>query len=176
VTAQGYTGPSVSISDVNGLQAGLDAKLPKITPEIVDTTFVVRKGDNSAGLRYRATGSAVDVEKSSGDIIESSWSGAQPGSGVQTNLRRWRGDGNTLVGRTDFGSGAFAAEQVIESGAAGPYAKLGGGRGMGSMTHFGRKATAGAPTTGTWFTGDVIMDSANAWHYCTAGGTPGTWT
>lgn len=40
----------------------------------------------------------------------------------------------------------------------------------------GRLSTSGAPSTGTWATGDIVMDSANAWHYCTAGGSPGTWT
>lgn len=40
----------------------------------------------------------------------------------------------------------------------------------------GRLSTSGAPGSGTWATGDIVMDSANAWHYCTAGGTPGTWT
>lgn len=39
----------------------------------------------------------------------------------------------------------------------------------------GRKATTGAPTSGTWQTGDVVMDSAKAWFLCTAGGSPGTW-
>jgi hypothetical protein len=116
----------------------------------------------------------VDVEKSSGDIIESSWSGAQPGAGAQTNLRRWRGDGNTFVGRTEFGSGAFASEMIIDP--ANGYAKIGGKNGMAPINVVGRKATAGAPTTGTWALGDTVLDSANAWHYCTAGGTPGTWT
>jgi hypothetical protein len=40
----------------------------------------------------------------------------------------------------------------------------------------GRSGSAGAPVAGTWLTGDYMMDSANALHYCTAGGTPGTWT
>ena len=39
----------------------------------------------------------------------------------------------------------------------------------------GRKSTTGAPSSGTWTTGDVIMDSAKIWWLCTAGGTPGTW-
>lgn len=39
----------------------------------------------------------------------------------------------------------------------------------------GRKTTTGAPTTGTWVTGDTLMDSAKVWWLCTAGGTPGTW-
>ncbi|MFI2663287.1 hypothetical protein [Micromonospora carbonacea] len=40
----------------------------------------------------------------------------------------------------------------------------------------GQRATTGAPTSGTWTTGDVVLDSAGAVYLCTAGGTPGTWT
>ncbi len=36
-------------------------------------------------------------------------------------------------------------------------------------------ATAGAPTTGTWFTGDITLDSQDVLRVCTAGGSPGTW-
>lgn len=39
----------------------------------------------------------------------------------------------------------------------------------------GRKTTTGAPTTGTWVAGDVLMDSAKVWWLCTAAGSPGTW-
>jgi hypothetical protein len=35
--------------------------------------------------------------------------------------------------------------------------------------------TAGAPTTGTWVTGQSILDSNGVIWNCTAGGTPGTW-
>jgi len=34
---------------------------------------------------------------------------------------------------------------------------------------------AGHPTTGTWVTGQAILDSAGAVWTCTVGGTPGTW-
>lgn len=37
------------------------------------------------------------------------------------------------------------------------------------------KATAGAPTTGTWAVGDLVADSNGVYWRCTAGGTPGTW-
>ncbi|MFI1194092.1 hypothetical protein ACH4T9_12655 [Micromonospora sp. NPDC020750] len=40
----------------------------------------------------------------------------------------------------------------------------------------GQRPTTGAPTSGTWTTGDVVLDSAGAVFLCTAGGTPGTWT
>jgi hypothetical protein len=39
----------------------------------------------------------------------------------------------------------------------------------------GRRATTGAPTTGTWVAGDVVADSAFDLYLCTVSGTPGTW-
>lgn len=39
----------------------------------------------------------------------------------------------------------------------------------------GQKTGTGAPTTGTWVTGDAVVDSAGVLWLCTAGGTPGTW-
>jgi hypothetical protein len=48
--------------------------------------------------------------------------------------------------------------------------------GLAGVRLAGFKATAGAPTTGTWAAGDVVLDSAGAWHLCTTAGTPGTWT
>jgi hypothetical protein len=39
----------------------------------------------------------------------------------------------------------------------------------------GQRGSTGAPTTGTWATGDVVLDSAGAVWLCTAGGSPGTW-
>jgi hypothetical protein len=39
----------------------------------------------------------------------------------------------------------------------------------------GGLASTGAPTSGSWIAGDVVIDSAGAWYLCTVGGTPGTW-
>ncbi|SBT63918.1 hypothetical protein GA0070622_0886 [Micromonospora sediminicola] len=39
----------------------------------------------------------------------------------------------------------------------------------------GQKTGTGAPTTGTWATGDAVVDAAGVLWLCTAGGTPGTW-
>ena len=47
--------------------------------------------------------------------------------------------------------------------------------GMDPVIVHGRKSTAGAPTTGTWPTGALIMDSNKVLWFCTVGGTPGTW-
>jgi hypothetical protein len=174
MTAQGYTGPAVNLADVNGLQAALDAKLDEANGVVADSTLTVKKADDSAALRFRTTGGAVDVEKSSGDIHVSTWNGATPFTGVQTDLQRWRGDGTTMVGRTEFGTGPFAAEMVIDP--TNGFAKIGGKNGMTPLQFCGRKATAGAPTTGTWAQWDMIIDSANAIHVCSVAGTPGTWT
>jgi hypothetical protein len=40
---------------------------------------------------------------------------------------------------------------------------------------FGIFGAAGAPLSGTWLTGDFIIDLNGATFVCTAGGTPGTW-
>ncbi|MEV8033869.1 hypothetical protein [Streptomyces sp. NPDC086182] len=55
-------------------------------------------------------------------------------------------------------------------------AAAGSKNGLTGIRLAGFKATSGAPTTGTWAAGDVVLDSAGAWHLCTAAGTPGTWT
>ena len=55
-------------------------------------------------------------------------------------------------------------------------ASFGGKNALGAIRFAGFKNTAGAPTTSTWASGDLVLDSAGAWHLCTTGGTPGTWT
>lgn len=52
---------------------------------------------------------------------------------------------------------------------------LGGLTGVAGLRFVGRKATAGAPTTGTFLTNDLALDSDGVWWVCTSGGTPGTW-
>jgi hypothetical protein len=144
--------------------------------DVVDSTWQVRKSDGSAAVRLRSNGGAVDIEKSSGDVHVGSWDGATPFTGTQVDIQRWRGNGTTMVGLTEFGSGPFASEQVIDSRTGQMFAKLGGKNGLLPIGICGRKTTAGAPTTGTWATGDVVLDSANTLHQCTIGGTPGTWS
>ena len=56
---------------------------------------------------------------------------------------------------------------------------MGSGHGGYGLTEFLGLAkltsTTGAPTSGTWTTGQLIMDSAGVVWACTAGGTPGAW-
>lgn len=145
MTANGYTGEGtgpISIADVDDLQEqldgkqpvgtyltaedidnlvsteslneGLDTRLPVTNPVVTDSTFtVVRSGGGAA--RWRTTGAALDIELV-GDVIESRRAN-QDFSGTQVNLRRMRGDGNTLVGRTEFGSGPHASEYFVDVGA-----------------------------------------------------------
>lgn len=156
------------------LAAEHDDFLPNENPELVNTTLLVRKADDSAGLRVRTTGSAVDLEKSATDIIVSTWSGALPGVGSQATLQRWRGDGTTFVGVTAFGSSAYANEMTVD--VPNGFANFGGKNGLGTIRFCGFKATPGAPAGSPWAAGDLILDSAGAWHLCTVSGTPGTWT
>lgn len=39
-----------------------------------------------------------------------------------------------------------------------------------------RRSSPGAPTTGAWVLGDLVLDSLGILWYCIASGTPGTWT
>jgi hypothetical protein len=155
-----------------GLTAGLDTKLNKAGGEVVDSTLVVRKGDSSSGIRMRATGGAVDYDKMNGDIIISSFAG--PGfTGAQTNLQRWRNDGNTFVGKTSFSTTAYGEEQIID--ATSGEARLGAKNGASNIVFAGYVDVSGAPATGTWAAGNVVMTKTGVYR-CTIGGTPGTWT
>lgn len=149
-----------------------DASGTLATTTIADGTFAVSRTAGGAA-RWRATGSALDID-TVGDVIESSFAN-QDFTGTQTNIRRIRaGSGNTLVGLTEFGTTPYAAEMTINPTTG--VATLGGKNGMSPILLCGRKLTPGAPTTGTWDAGNAIIDSVGAWHLCTAGGTPGTWT
>jgi hypothetical protein len=151
----------------------LDEYLPVNGGEVVDSTLSIRKGDGSSGIRFRSTGGAVDIDKLNGDIIIGSWS--EPGyTGTQTGLQRWRANGTTFAGYTEFGGNVYGGQQAID-GADG-VAKLGAKNGLTNVKIAGLKATPGAPTTGDWAAGEIVLDSAGAWHLCTVAGAPGTWT
>lgn len=52
-------------------------------------------------------------------------------------------------------------------------------RGDNSLSPFklrGLETTTGAPTTGTWAVGDLVIDAGGASWLCTTAGTPGTWS
>ena len=147
--------------------------LPLANAVVSDSTLTVKKSDNSAGIRLRSTGGAVDLDKMNGDIVVSSFAGPQF-AGTQTGLQRWRDNGTTLAGLTEFGDTVYGGQQAID--AADGVAKLGAKNSLANLRFAGYQAAAGAPSSGTWTTGDIVLDSAGILHRCTAGGTPGTWT
>lgn len=86
--------------------------------------------------------------------------------------------GDGTVGGTLGVTGALTASGGLSAtGAvsATTTVSAGGKNSLAILRLCGRKATTGAPGTGTWAVGDAVMDSAGAWHYCTVAGTPGTW-
>lgn len=173
MTANGYTGAAaVDIDQVTGLQAALDAKLDETAPLVTDSTLTVVRSAGGAA-RWRATGDAIDIE-TVGDIIESRREN-QDFTGAQVNLRRLRGDGQTHVGLTEFGSGPYANEQSLDSRVSGQaVAYLGAKNSATNLGICGYLDISTAPTTGTWAAGDVVLTRAGLIR-CTVGGTPGTW-
>lgn len=165
-----YAGINHVHGDLLSAAAAAATYLPKTAPTVTDSTFTVTRSGGGAA-RWRTTGDALDIEVV-GDVIESRRAN-QDFTGAQVDIRRIRGDGQTLVGKTEFGTTPYGAQQVIDAGAG--YAALGSRNGLTNLRFCGYKDTAGAPTTGTWDEGDLIMDSTHTWYRCTADGTPGTW-
>jgi hypothetical protein len=135
--------------------------------------LTVKRADGTGAYRLRVTGGGLDFEIGGLDVFLSKWSGADF-TGTQSNVLRLESAGPHLIGRVQFGTGAFDDVHDIDSGTG--VAALGAKNGLSNVRLCGRKATAGAPTTGTWIAGDVVLDSAGAWHLCATGGTPGVWT
>lgn len=135
--------------------------------------LTVQRGDNTGAYRLRVTGGGLDFEIAGLDVFISKWANADF-SGTQSNVMRWEAAGPHLIGRVQFGTGAFDNVHDIDSGTG--VASLGKKNGLANIRLAGFKGTAGAPASGTWTAGDVVLDSAGAWHLCTASGTPGSWT
>jgi hypothetical protein len=99
-------------------------------------------------------------------------------------VERWAvqmlNDGSNDLFVTDTANGVHALHvtphPTTPTVAIAGVAAAGSKNGLTGVRLAGFKATSGAPTTDTWVAGDVVLDSAGAWHLCTAGGTPGTWT
>jgi hypothetical protein len=77
-----------------------------------------------------------------------------------------------LALRTEFGTNVYGADMSIDPVAG--VAALGNKNGLTNVGICGYKSTAGAPITGTWNAGDVVL-APDGIYRCTAGGTPGVW-
>jgi hypothetical protein len=128
------------------------------------------------GYRFRTDGSALDLEATGVDLLFSNWSG-NGFNGTQRSYARLSADAlNTQwAGKFESVAALYGAAVHTLDPATG-IASLGGKNGLGAIRLAGFKNSAGAPATGTWAAGDVVLDSAGAWHLCSAGGEPGTWT
>jgi hypothetical protein len=139
-----------------------------------DNLTVSRDTPGSLGAyRFRTTGGGLDLEVAGLDCIVSHWANADF-TGTQKALMRWEAAGPHLIGRVQIGTSPY--DNIHDLDATTGVAGLGKKNGLTNIRLAGFKATAGAPTTGAWAAGDVVLDSAGAWHLCTTAGSPGTWT
>lgn len=131
-----------------------------------------------SGKRYRLrrSGAALDFEGSGVDMILSMWS-AEDFTGTQRSYARFSADAQNTqwAGRFESVAALYGAAVHTLDPTTG-VASLGGKNGLTALRLAGFKNSSGAPAAGTWEAGDIVLDSAGAWHLCTAGGTPGTWT
>lgn len=128
------------------------------------------------GYRFRTDGDALDLEATGTDLVISNWSG-NGFNGTQRAYFRLSADAQNIqaAGRFEF-VGALYGGAVHTLDPTTGVASLGGKNGLTAVRLAGLKDSAGAPASGTWATGDVVLDSAGGWHLCSAGGSPGTWT
>lgn len=140
---------------------------------LTEHDLTVRASDGLNAVRARSSSGASIAIDTVGEATVTAWSGADF-TGVETPRQRWHADGVTFAGVVAFGSTVTADEQLIHT--TDLYAKVGGKNGASPVQICGYLDTAGAPTSGTWETGDLVWDIDGAAHLCTAGGTPGTWT
>ena len=163
---------------VTGLLQALAALLPlaggTLTGDLTINghNLTVKRADGAGAYRLRVTGGGLDFEIGGLDVTVSTWTGADF-TGTQSNVMRWEPAGPHLIGRTQYGTSPFDTVHDIDAGTG--VAALGAKNGLLNLRFCGRRTSTGAPTSGTWATGDTVQDSAGALWLCTAGGIPGTW-
>lgn len=168
----------VSIEQVAELAAALAARLlltgGTLTGDLTldGGNLTVSRSDRQGAYRMRVTGGELDFEIGGKDLYLSRFANGDF-SGAQVNLLRMAADGLHLLGRVIYGTGGFDAVHALDATTG--VAELGAKNGLANIRLAGRRATTGAPTTGTWAAGDAIQDSAGTWWLCTISGTPGTW-
>jgi hypothetical protein len=173
----------LSVGTTTGtVAAGDDARitgaLQRATGGTVTADLTV--ADNATATkayRFKVSGGSLDLDAAGEDLYLSAYPNADF-TGTQRTYARYEADTQLahLLGRHLIAAGAFDGSGVADLDPSTGVAAVGAKNSLTNVRFCGFKATAGAPSTGTWTTGDVVLDSAGAWHLCTAGGTPGTWT
>jgi hypothetical protein len=127
--------------------------------------------------RFKVSGGSLDLDAAGEDLYLSAYPNADF-TGTQRAYARYEAGTQLahLLGRHLIAAGAFDATGVADLDPSTGVAAIGAKNSLTNVRVAGFKATAGAPSTGTWADGDVVLDSAGTWHLCTAGGTPGAWT
>lgn len=159
---------------VDTLETALAAVYLALTGGTLTGDLLIQGSDKA--YRFRRGGSALDLEATGVDLLISNWSGTAF-DGTQRSYARLSADAlNTQwAGRVEsvaalYGSSVHALDPNTGIG------EIGGKNSLAAIRFAGFKATSGAPSTDTWIAGDLVLDSDGAWHLCTVGGTPGTWT
>ena len=131
--------------------------------------------DTAKGYRFRRGGSALDLEATGADLLISNWSGTGFNGDQRAYLRLSADAQNVQVaGPVEYVAALYGAA-VHKLDPSTGVAALGARNSLANVRLTGRRATAGAPTSGSWDAGDTVQDSTGVWWLCTASGTPGTW-
>lgn len=127
------------------------------------------------GYRLKRSGASLDFDGTGADLYFSVYSGTVF-DGTQRTYMRLESGAQLLhfIGRTIWGTSPF--DTIFDFDPSTGVAKIGAKNTLANVFVAGRRASVGAPTTGTWAAGDTVQDSAGTWYLCTAGGTPGTWS
>ncbi|WP_229398162.1 hypothetical protein [Micromonospora okii] len=102
---------------------------------------------------------------STGRYVE--WSTNPPSAGDREALLGGYGTGHSSMPGWVVATRVVWAQRGVQAG--------GNYNGLQAVNFRGRSTSLGAPTSGTWAAGDVVIDVAGALWLCTATGTPGTW-
>lgn len=132
--------------------------------------------DTAKGYRFRRGGSALDLEATGADLLISNWSGTGFNGDQRAYFRLSADAQNVQVAGPVESVSALYGGAVHKLDPGSGVAALGGKNGLTNIRLAGFKNSAGAPASGSWAVGDVVLDSAGAWHLCTTAGEPGTWT
>lgn len=153
------------------------AYLPLTGGTVTGDVTVADNATATKAYRFKVSGGSLDLDAAGQDLYLSAYPNPDF-TGTQRAYARYEAGTQLahLLGRHLIAAAAFDGSGVADLDPSTGVAAIGAKNSLTNVRISGFKATAGAPTTGTWATGDVVLDSTGAWHLCTAGGTPGTWT
>jgi hypothetical protein len=181
--AAGSDPVTLTQAQITGLVSALAALLPLAGGTITGALTVqgYTFGDmqligTGKAYRFRRSGANLDLEGAGVDMIVSVWS-AGDFTGTQRSYDRYSADATNVqhAGKREYVTALYGGAVHTIDPTTG-VASFGAKNGLANLQFCGRRTSTGAPATGTWNAGDLVIDSAGAWHLCTASGTPGTWT